>query len=275
MPPDSLIALLIVVVAVLPGSLYTWGFERQASGYGVTLADRTFRFIAVSLLFHILFGWAEYGLYRAAFSGNQFGAGQFAAAWGALLILIVVPAAVGTVLGGLYSTRTLRSGWPRVRRFLTSRQESRLLAVTLGRTPAPRAWDNLFSEHPTVYIRLATTDGTSLAGLFAAGSYAAGYPSDGDLYLEEAWRLEDDGSFGDDGGLGYSLYIPASQIAWMELVPPEGGSAEEGGDDGKQERRIGQARRLFWRPARRGRQAAPEDPQRHDPARQRQVEPRR
>ncbi|MGZ4468580.1 MAG: DUF6338 family protein [Nocardioidaceae bacterium] len=51
--PSSILALAIIVIAVLPGSMYTWAYERQASAFGATLADRTLRFIALSLIFHL------------------------------------------------------------------------------------------------------------------------------------------------------------------------------------------------------------------------------
>jgi hypothetical protein len=34
-----------VLIAVLPGAVYTWAFEHVAGAYGVTLADRTHRFL--------------------------------------------------------------------------------------------------------------------------------------------------------------------------------------------------------------------------------------
>jgi hypothetical protein len=208
------------VATVLPGGTYTWAFERQASGYGVTLADRVLRFIATSVLFHLIFGWPEYVLYRLAFSSRQLAAGQFAAAWAAALIIVGLPAVAGTIIGGLYATRTTRDGWQRIRRHLPPAAEIRLLRIALGRTPAPRAWDDLFSNHPTVYIRIRTTDGPVVAGLFADKSYAAGYPDSPDLYLEEAWSVEDDGSLGK--ALGYPVYVTASQIGWMEMIQPSG-----------------------------------------------------
>jgi hypothetical protein len=219
-PPTSIAALLILIAAVLPGAAYTWAFERQASGYGVTLADRVLRFIATSVLFHLVFGWPEYFLYRIAFSSHHLAAGQFAAAWAGALVVIGLPAVAGTITGGLYATRTTRDGWQRIRRHLSSAAEERLLTVTLGRTPAPRAWDALFSNRPTVYIRIRTIDGTVIAGLFADRSYAAGYPDSTDLYLEEAWSVEDDGSLGE--ALGYPVYVAASQIGWMEIIQQSG-----------------------------------------------------
>lgn len=61
MPPASVPALLVLLVAVLPGSVYTWAFERQASRHGVALADRVLRFVGVSAAFALLFAWPAYG----------------------------------------------------------------------------------------------------------------------------------------------------------------------------------------------------------------------
>lgn len=219
MIPTSVIALAIVVVVVLPGSMYTWAFERQVSAYGVNLADRALRFVALSVLFHVVLGWGEYWLFRAAFSGQRFDGGQFAAAWGAVLILVVVPGVMGTTIGGLYATRGDRQGWGRVRKWVPSAREDWLLQFLLGRTPAPRAWDNLFSERPTAYLRIETLDGQPVAGLFADQSYAGGFPHESDLYLEQAWSLSADGSL--DKALGYPVYIPAGQIVRMEIVAPQ------------------------------------------------------
>jgi hypothetical protein len=217
--PTSVVALGIVVLAVLPGSMYTWAFERQVIAYGVTLADRVLRFIALSVLFHVILGWGEYWLFRSAFMGEQFGGGQFAAAWAAVTLLVAVPAIAGTVTGGLYATRSNRdTEWTWLRRRITPAREARLLRFLLGRSPAPRAWDNLFAERPTAYLRIETVDGAALAGLFADASYAAGFPNDPDLYLEQAWSVTDDGSLGE--ALGYPMYIPAGQIARMEVLVP-------------------------------------------------------
>lgn len=226
MPPSNLLGLTILIAAVLPGAAYTWAYERQASAYGITATDRIFRFIAISLLFHLVLGWGEYALYRHAFEGGGFYAGQFAAAWGAAALAVVIPALVGTVLGGLYATRSDRAGWTWIRSRLTAEREQQLLSAILGPTPAPRAWDNLFSDRPTMYVRLQTVgDGSGLggevlAGLFAADSYAGKFPHAADLYLEQAWSVNADGSL--DADLGYPLYVAAGQIARIETIQPTG-----------------------------------------------------
>jgi len=129
MPPSTITGLSIVLVFVLPGSLYTWAFERQNSAFGVTLADRILRFLAVSVFFHLALGWPEYALYRMLVDGRgHVLTGKLALLWVGLLMLIGLSAGLGTVLGGLYATRTDRTGWTWIRRRLNPAAEQRLLS---------------------------------------------------------------------------------------------------------------------------------------------------
>lgn len=231
MLPDSFTALLVVVVAVLPGSVFTWAYERQASPYGVTLRDRMLRFITVSLIFHLVLAWPEYAVYRVAIEGEGIlQPGRFASLWAGLIVLVAVPGGIGTVLGGLYATRNTRNGWQWIRRWLPEHREHQLLRLMLGRTPAPRAWDDLFSDRPNVYVRVRTLEGFWIAGRFAGQSYAGGFPYQTDLLLEQAWSVDQETGQLGETELGYSVYIPAVWIAWMEILAEqesegEGGSA--------------------------------------------------
>jgi hypothetical protein len=139
----------------------------------------------------------------------------------AVTLLVAVPAIAGTITGGLYATRSNREEeWAWLRRGLSPEREDRILQFLLGRAPAPRAWDNLFSDRPNLYVRIETTDGTPLGGRFADNSYAGGFPHEPDLYLEEEWALDENGNL--TRGLGYPVYIPSGQIARMEIVPQQG-----------------------------------------------------
>lgn len=219
MGPSTFVGLLIALVAVLPGALYVWAYERQSTARGVTLADRTLRFVAASVVLHLLLAWPEYGLYRLALhGGDRLAVGQFAVAWFWLILVTVVPYGAGTILGGLYATRSAREGWERVRRRLPAEREERLLRVMLGRDPAPRAWDHLFSERPAAYLRVRTPEGHWIAGQFAEASYAGGFPHDRDLLLEQAWEVDQETGVLGERGLGYPVYLPASSIGWVDVL---------------------------------------------------------
>lgn len=221
MVPNTVTSLVLIVLAVLPGLTYVLSFERQAGRYGVTLADRVLRLIFVSAVFHVVVGWFEYWVYRSVLAGYQeISAGQFAVLWLGVIFIVIVPAAAGTLIGSLYRTRRTRDSLLWIRRWLSQEREEKILDFLLGQEPAPRAWDDYFSSHPASYLRIGTKDGTLLAGRFANRSYAAGFPQDPDLLLEEAWQLSENGEF--LRPLGYALYVGAREISWMEIVPPQG-----------------------------------------------------
>ena len=53
----------MIVIALLPGALYVWSFERQAGRYGVSLSDRILRFVGGSAVVLALFSVPLYWLY--------------------------------------------------------------------------------------------------------------------------------------------------------------------------------------------------------------------
>lgn len=230
---DSAIGLIILLVAVLPGAAYTWGFERQAGSFRVSLADRTLRFVGASVLFHLALAPLNWLLYRLLVPfGRAVDGGDFLLLWAAVGVLTFLPYAVGNAVGGLYRSRHARdTSWRWARRFLTRQREERLLRALLGHDPAPRAWDHLFAPRPNGFVRVRLIDGVWIAGKFADRSYAGGYPNQPDLLLEEAWSLDSpDGSLGEQG-LGYPLYVSASQISWLEMIETtqaDGVPGEEG-----------------------------------------------
>jgi hypothetical protein len=216
MVPTTGEALLVLLLAVLPGAMFTFGFERQAGAFGVTLADRVLRFVAVSAAFTAAYAWPVY-LARSALLSGDLDAPRFGLLWGSGVLGLGIPLVCGTTIGGLYASRRTRDRWRRLRRRLSPAREARLLRAVLGPDPAPRAWDHLFSERPTAYLRVRTTAGGWLGGAFAEESYAGGFPQDGDLYLEEAWHVDEQGVFGQKA-LGYAVYVPAATIAYIEIV---------------------------------------------------------
>jgi Family of unknown function (DUF6338) len=222
--PSSAVGLLVVFVAVLPGALYIWAFEREVGRWGIGLADRVLRFIGVSALFlaflayPIRYLWVRYLHVLAADRGdfkNLVVDGGALPWW-----LLVVPLAyVGApvILGTLAAT-AVRRDW-------------RAARILVGPDPAPRAWDALFSPRPAGVVRVRLQDDLGwVGGLFGAESYAAGYPEQPqDLYLESAYQLLDDGSFAldDDGDfveLGSGLLLRWEDVLHLEFFaePVEG-----------------------------------------------------
>jgi len=63
---------------------------------------------------------------------------------------------------------------------------------------SPTAWDHFFSRLKSgVYIIVHLNDGGYIGGEFGKKSYASTYPEQGQLFLERAWEVDEDGNFVD------------------------------------------------------------------------------
>ena len=236
MIPSTAQALVIIATAVLPGATYTWSFERQAGAFGVTLADRSLRFISASAVFHLLLAWLEYVAWRVVFVGAPtLTVGRFAVLWAIVLLLVGLPASTGWTAGVLYASRNQREMYPRLRAFLRLEgdagavRETQLVQLLLGRAPAPRAWDFLFGSNPAGYVRVQLKgDGSWVGGVFGPKSYASGYPENpGDIFLEKGLQMkQDDGTFiiGENGAptpTGGGILVRWDEGRVIEFIPVE------------------------------------------------------
>jgi hypothetical protein len=206
--PGTIQALLVLVLASLPGALYTWAFEQQAGPWGVGLADRVLRFVGASAVFHALLAPATYGLWRNYVEPGTVEHGRPLPWWLWLIPIgyVAVPLVAGRLVG---LGAANRQPWAR---FIT------------GRAPAPTAWDHVFSTAGLeAWVRIKLTDGTWIGGAYAQGpaslrSYAAGYPEHRDIYL--AWTAVVDATTGEfePGADGRIQLQPAGALIRAERI---------------------------------------------------------
>ncbi|WP_420848632.1 DUF6338 family protein [Protofrankia coriariae] len=182
--PETLQALTIATVAVLPGAAYTFTVERIVGAFGSTVSDRVIRFIAVSALFHAVFSVLTYIIYCDYIHTGKLANGKISL-WLieiTSLAYILIPISCGLFVGTAW-----RKNWRWVR-------------IVTGPAPAPRAWDHLFARGPQGYIRIKLKSGIWVAGFYGPSptglnSYAAGYPSEPDLLVSRT--IEVNGATGD------------------------------------------------------------------------------
>lgn len=167
--PDTFQAAIVVAVALVPGALYFWAFERQAGRWGVALSDRLLRFVGLSALFHAAVAPVSYWFWARQWPQIQEGEKVSLWLWAVAIAYVAVPLVGGTIIG--YATR-LGVPW------------SRWFA---GPHAAPRGWDYLFEHELDGHVRMRLKSGRWIAGVFGEidglGAYTAGYPEAQDLFL--------------------------------------------------------------------------------------------
>ncbi|MFE7806064.1 DUF6338 family protein [Streptomyces sp. NPDC057430] len=87
--------------------------------------------------------------------------------------------------------------------------------------PTPTAWDALFRDRGSCFVRARLKNGLWVGGWLGSGSAVSAYPQPGDLYLQSQYRMAPDGTFlgkvPDTGG----VYLRAADIDVLEvLLPP-------------------------------------------------------
>lgn len=202
--PDTFHAVAVLVVALLPGALYVWAFERQAGRWGIGLSDRLLRFVGGSALFHAVAAPFTYWLWADQWDDVTAGEPAHWWWWPVVLAYILIPVACGSVVGrGVRNQRLWTT-------FFT------------GPDPAPRAWDHLFGRRADGWVRLRLKSGAWLGGAYADAngrrSYAAGYPEVQDLYLAAAVELDPEtGAFVLDEHGSVPLLVGGVLVRWDEV----------------------------------------------------------
>ncbi|MBF8271468.1 MAG: hypothetical protein HW380_573 [Magnetococcales bacterium] len=63
------------------------------------------------------------------------------------------------------------------------------------RSPIPTSWDYIFGKREAYWIIVHLTDGRRVGGRYDSQSFSTSYPDEPQIYLEEVWKLDDEGAF--------------------------------------------------------------------------------
>ncbi|MEU2961209.1 DUF6338 family protein [Streptomyces albidoflavus] len=203
--PSTVLQLALLVLVVLPGAVYQFLRERFRGPVPGErdLGERVLRAVVASVILDSLYVLVA-GPQMVRLVRNGGGAGWDVvaerprlASLVALALFVLVPAAAA---GGV-------SAWERRR--LRARYRS-----------TPTAWDHMFLSHGSCFVRARLTDGTWVGGWYGNASYATSYPQPPELFLESAWRMNQDGSFDSRTDRTAGLHVRADNIDVLELLHP-------------------------------------------------------
>jgi len=109
--PETIPALTVAVLALLPGALYVWAFERQVGRWGIGLSDRLLRFVGGSAVFHALFTPVTLWLVADRWPDARASARLDLALWSASMAYVGLPILVGTVVDGWVRVQLKSGTW--------------------------------------------------------------------------------------------------------------------------------------------------------------------
>lgn len=203
MVPGTVQQLTILLILVLPGVFYQAVREhlRGAVAAEQEPQNRIVRAIAAGALLDAVYAVAAGPWLVRLLSGEGQGpvAGVLArpreAGLAALLLVVVVP----SVIAWAEAVRD--------RRRRRARYE-----------PTPTAWDALFRDRGSCFVRARLKNGLWVGGWLGSRSAVSAYPQPGDVYLQSQYRMAPDGRFlgkvPDTGG----VYLRAADIDVLEVL---------------------------------------------------------
>lgn len=208
MTPATVTQLLIILLFVVPGFVYQ-AIRISVRGrlpLDIELSTRLVRAIVASAIFALIYLIAlgdvlvdaAYGR-GLAFEHPRVGAGM------AFVLGILLPAAAAVA-----PPMTPRWRW-------LSRLRSKLPEVA-SYDPTPTAWDKTFQSREACFVRVLNAEGQWIGGYYGENSYATSYPESPELFLERAFEVFDDGTFGSEVPGTMGVLINCREIQLLQVV---------------------------------------------------------
>ena len=109
--------------------------------------------------------------------------------------------------------------WPIIFLMLTQMRLLRKLIIS----PIKRPWDWFFSKKEPLWVIIELMDGKKIGGILADNSYVSSHPAEEQIYLEEVWRLDEQGHFYENGKIENSkdVIILGKNISSLEFFKNE------------------------------------------------------
>lgn len=143
-----------------------------------------------------------------------------------VLLLFAVPAALAAAEQLVHVSTSPRDAWQRVRRRALTTYD-----------PTPTAWDYCFTGREPGWLRVMTADGLWIGGWFGVESYASSYPEARELYIEQQYRMSDEGEFADEIPESAGVYVRCDDARVVEFIATGDASVGDGHNDYGEEAR--------------------------------------
>lgn len=87
--------------------------------------------------------------------------------------------------------------------------------------PTRKAWEFVFSQRRPYWVKIVLKDGTRIAGRYASKSFATSAPCPEQIFLEEAWLLNEKLGFDRVKKGSQGVLVVSNEIAYLEIFKYE------------------------------------------------------
>jgi hypothetical protein len=84
-------------------------------------------------------------------------------------------------------------------------------------SPIQKPWDYVFRKKKVFWIVIHLKDGRKIGGRYDRNSFSSSYPSKEQIYLEEVWKLDENGRFGEPITRSKGIIVLGEEILAIEF----------------------------------------------------------
>lgn len=81
----------------------------------------------------------------------------------------------------------------------------------------PKSWDYFFSKREACWVLVHLKNGSLIGGYYGKDSFASRYPNIEDIYLQEVWKVDKNGKFGEKIERTKGLWIDKNEFTHLEF----------------------------------------------------------
>lgn len=202
--PTTLEALIIIALVIAPGFVLAT-FASRVTAFGNQTSDLRFLLptITAGTIVHVLLSPWTVRLVDFYDDRTLRAHNIEVVLWG-VVTLLIVPASLGIFTGWLSNTRPM---------------DRMLDGIGLGYVDRmPNSWEYVMRLQRAGFVRIHLKDGEIIGGRYSGNSFAGSAEgSSPDLYLEDVWRLNDQGDFERSLLDNWGVWVAADTMQYVEF----------------------------------------------------------
>ena len=88
--------------------------------------------------------------------------------------------------------------------------------------PIAKAWDFVFAQKKPYWVIINLKDGRKIGGVYGPNSFASSFPAEEQIFLEQAWKLNEKGAFLEADPRTRGIIVFGRDMVSIELLAMEG-----------------------------------------------------